>query len=226
MKPALVVFDMAGTTVKEDHAVHHCLIEACKEFGLEINIADANKVMGIPKPEAIKILLVEKQHPLDIPLEEAISDIYQTFERIMIAFYKNDPHLKAAHYADELFSALKAAGIKIALDTGFARPVADIIIERLRWNNRIDFSICSDEVAHGRPHPDMIQACMKALNVDDIKQVAKVGDTKADLEEGTNAGCTWVIGVCNGAYSKEELLPHAHTHLVNDLSELIPLFIG
>jgi phosphoglycolate phosphatase-like HAD superfamily hydrolase len=67
---------------------------------------------------------------------------------------------------------------------------------------------------------------MKALSIDDIKQVAKVGDTKADLEEGTNAGCAWVIGVCNGSYSREELLPHPHTHLVNDLSELIPLFIG
>ena len=45
----------------------------------------------------------------------------------------------------------------------------------------IDAVVTSDEVPHGRPHPDMIRQLMQRLGVQDPLRVAKVGDTRADL---------------------------------------------
>ena len=56
----LVVFDMAGTTVDDKDYVSEALGKGFQKAGYEITVADANSVMGIPKPVAIRTLLNEK----------------------------------------------------------------------------------------------------------------------------------------------------------------------
>jgi phosphonatase-like hydrolase len=111
------------------------------------------------------------------------------------------------------------------VDTGFDRSIVVPLLERMGWekNGLIDASVTSDEVAQGRPHPDMIYRAMELTGVKDVESVAKVGDTMSDLLEGTAAGCTWVIGITTGAYSHDELLKGPHTHLVQQLSEILPI---
>ena len=50
--------------------------------------------------------------------------------------------------------------------------------------------------------------------------VAKVGDTPADLLEGTAAGCGLVIGITSGSHTRTALAAHPHTHLIDHLSEV------
>jgi phosphoglycolate phosphatase-like HAD superfamily hydrolase len=90
----------------------------------------------------------------------------------------------------------------------------------------LDASVMSDEVARGRPHPDMIRLLMGRLGVADAAHVAKVGDTPADLEEGAGAGCGLVIGVTTGAHSREQLARFPHTHLVESVAAVPALLLG
>ena len=55
----LVVFDMAGTTVNDEDSVSRCVQESLAAVGVTVDVADVNRVMGIPKPEAIRILVTE-----------------------------------------------------------------------------------------------------------------------------------------------------------------------
>ena len=57
----LAVFDMAGTTVKDQDNVHQALINAMAHFGFSVSREEANDVMGYPKPVAIRQLL-EARH--------------------------------------------------------------------------------------------------------------------------------------------------------------------
>jgi phosphoglycolate phosphatase-like HAD superfamily hydrolase len=84
----------------------------------------------------------------------------------------------------------------------------------------IDADVTSDEVPRGRPHPDMIRHLMKRLGVREASSVAKVGDTRADLEEGANAGCGLVIGVTTGSYSRVQLQACRHSHIVKSVAEV------
>ncbi len=224
MNIKVVVFDMAGTTVEDSDNVHEALIKGFASVGMTIDRQDANSVMGIPKPVAIRTLLSDK-FMLKEHIGEQVTKIHKAFVAEMISFYETDTSVKAKANAEETFLALRALGVKVCIDTGFSRDIADVIIKRLGWSekNLIDFSVTSDEVNNGRPFPDMIFKVMQHLNIQSAAQVAKVGDTISDLQEGTSAGCSIVAGITTGAFTREELSAVNHTHLIDDLLEILDI---
>ncbi|AEV99049.1 hypothetical protein A4D02_10845 [Niastella koreensis] len=212
----LVVFDIAGTTVQDTGNVAKAFIDAFGEFNMDIPADTVNHVMGFRKIDAIKILVPDDSN------EALIEQIHKAFTRNILELYKNDSGLQPLPYAEETFQQLKQAGVKIALNTGFTRVVTNAILKRLQWNTpgMIDTVICSDEVPEGRPQPYMIRHIMEQLQVSDSKAVAKVGDTRVDVEEGRNAGCGLVISVTTGAYIREELELYQPDHIIDSLAEL------
>jgi phosphonatase-like hydrolase len=221
----LVVFDIAGTTVRDNGSVADSFITAFRDYGFTMPGAEVKKVMGFRKMDAIAHLL-EKFAPEHKDDAELIDRIHTHFIDKMIEFYMGDQTLSPLPHAEAVFYALKRQGIKIALNTGFTRSITDTILHRLRWDDRsplIDQVICSDEVALGRPHPDMIKALMQDLDIVSPEQVVKVGDTEVDVEEGRNAGCGVVVSVTTGAYTREQLLPYKPDFIIDDLQELIPI---
>jgi phosphonatase-like hydrolase len=182
--------------------------------------------MGIPKPEAIRTLIA-RSAVAESALLGRIDAIHDAFVARMIRFYQADPSVHEVAGAGRAFAALKRAGIKVALDTGFSRDVTRVVLDRLGWSagGLIDATVTSDEVPRGRPHPDMVFHLMSRLGIRDPKRVAKVGDTPADLEEGANAGCGLVVGVTRGTHTREQLAPFPHTHLIDSVADL-PALLG
>ena len=222
----LIVLDMAGTTVYDDRDVSKSLQYALAESGVAISLADADALMGLPKPVAIRQLLEKYLDDKSLITEERIGNIHQTFVNHIIHHYETHPDIREKEGVSEIFALLKKNGVKIAIDTGFDRPIAAVIFRRLGWleNHLIDVSITSDEVPNGRPFPDMVFKAMQLTGVTDPKLVAKVGDTASDMQQGTAAGCGWVIGVTTGAYTEAELKRTPHTHLISHISELKGIF--
>src|SRR5438132_13853128 len=140
---------------------------------------------------------------------------------MMIDYYRSSPDVRETDGAADTMRWLRAQGVIVALDTGFARAITDVIVDRFGWEgDAIDLTVSTDEVPRGRPYPDMLQQAMALAGVDDPARVAKVGDTPADLAEGTAARCGFVIGVTTGSHTRAELAACAHTHLVQSLREL------
>jgi phosphonatase-like hydrolase len=222
----LVVFDMAGTTVRDDDAVNRCLREALSKHTV-VTREDVNSVMGIPKPIAIQLLL-EKRSGSHAISPALVTQVHDDFLQSMLQHYQSAPRIEPMPHTLEVFWQLKEAGLKIALDTGFSRPIVNAILERLGWNEGglLDATVASDEVERGRPHPDLLLKAMALTGVSDPKLVAKVGDTPSDLQEGYAAGCGLVVGVTNGTHTQEQLLSHFHTHLIASLRELPEIVLG
>jgi phosphonatase-like hydrolase len=224
----LVVFDMAGTALYDGDAVNTAFRATLAAWGIEAEPAAVNRVMGLPKPEAIRILLEHLGRPHGVKASpENINALHEDFTSRMRHYYGTDPAVREVPGAAVAFAALRRAGIKVALNTGFSRGIADVLLARLgwRWPAVIDADVTSDEVLRGRPHPDMIQHLMTRLGIQDARRVAKVGDTKADLEEGTNAGCALVIGVTTGSFSREQLQACPHTHIRGSVAEIPALLL-
>ena len=216
---------MAGTTVRDDDAVHHCLQDALAAGNCVATRDQVNEVMGRPKPLAIEQLL-NRLSPAGVT-PARVRAIHDDFLRRMIHYYETDPKVEPTPGAETTVKSLRSSGILVALDTGFSRPIVDTILRRLGWNQGfLDATVASDEVARGRPHPDLIFRAMELTGIKDPRSVAKVGDTPSDLLEGTAAGCGLVVGVTNGSHRKEELEGYPHTHLLGGLSELSELILG
>jgi phosphonatase-like hydrolase len=225
MATELVVFDMAGTTVHDGDAVASCFRAALYDAGLIVTREAVNQVMGLPKPEAIGRLV--DAAPAGSSMVGTVAEVHADFVQRMMRYYRTDLALREISGTSHVFDLLHRAGIKTALDSGFSRDIARIILERLGWERAglVDATVMSDEVARGRPYPDMIQYLMKKLGVSDVAHVAKVGDTPADLEEGTNAGCGRVVGVTQGTHSRAELERYPHTDLIETVAGL-PALLG
>jgi phosphonatase-like hydrolase len=224
MPVKLVVFDMAGTTVTDKNFVATAFQNAFKNQDIAISSEEINPLMGYEKKLAIKMML--EKHRIDPDShrddDEMIEDIYDDFIEEMVDFYEYSPEVKPAPGAEELFQQLKEQSIMVALNTGFPRNIADVIVHRFQWNEKglIDDYIASDEVKQGRPYPFMIEQLMYRAGVDDPLMVAKVGDTAVDIEEGKNVGCSYNIAITTGAYKTAELENSEPTHIVNSLLEI------
>jgi phosphonatase-like hydrolase len=205
-----VVLDLAGTTVYDDDAVAHSLVGALTPFR-PVTLAEANALMGIPKPIAIQTLVPELT-------ADKVQQAFDDFRYRMKRHYQSET--REIPGATETFRVMREAGIRVALDTGFDHEITDLILDRLNWREAVDDWISSDEVTRGRPSGDMVRALMARAGIENPAEVAKVGDTPADIGEGQAAGCGWVIGVLSGTHTAEQLMPLGPTQLVSDVTEL------
>ena len=219
MSIELVVFDMAGTTVMDENNVAAAFQKAFALNSISIEKEIVGPLMGYHKPQAIQMVLEQTGHIFDADL---IEEIHTDFESEMIDFYENNDSVKSMPGAEEIFTWLKERNIKIALNTGFSAIIAEVIVSRFQWEDRglIDEFIGSDEVEKGRPYTYMINELMKRCRIGNPLQVAKVGDTTVDVEEGKNAGCGLVIAITTGACSEADLVAMNPDHIIHHLSEL------
>jgi phosphoglycolate phosphatase len=128
--------------------------------------------------------------------------------------------------AVDTFADLRAGGIRLCLTTGFSPATRDRIIAALGWEGLVDLALSPADAGRGRPWPDMILTAVLRLRIDDVAEVAVVGDTTSDLVAGTRAGASIVAGVLTGAHTAEELSTAPHTHLLPSVVELPGLVLG
>jgi phosphonatase-like hydrolase len=215
---ALVCFDMAGTTVVDDGQVPQAFTTALAEHGIAVGEDDIRKVRGASKRQAILDLLPESSDR-----EQKAARALDTFRERLAGLYRGT--VREIPGASGVFTWLRGRGVHVALNTGFDRDTAQMLLGALGWEKgTVDAFVCGDDVARGRPAPDMILRCMKQTGVLDAGSVANVGDTALDLQAGQSAGVGWNIGVLTGAHGRALMAAQPHTHLLASVADLPALF--
>jgi phosphonatase-like hydrolase len=214
---ALVVLDMAGTTVRDDGAVDEAFTTALSSVGIGVDDprfapaqAYVRDTMGQSKSDVFAALL----EPDDAG--RATEEFARAYEQIVA-----EGRVAPIEGATQVFAELRAGGVKVCLTTGFAPSTRDALLAALGWESLVDLALSPADCGRGRPAPDMIFGAMARLGVADPGAVAVVGDTTSDLEAGTNAGARAVIGVLSGAHDRRTLADAPHTDLIDDVTELV-----
>ena len=218
----MVVFDMAGTTVNENNLVYKTLQKAINEAGFDFNLDQVlAEGAGKEKKQAIRSVLAVYANNND---EELIGQIFENFMVQLTAAYATADILPQNNVL-ALFTALKQRNIYAVLNTGYDRATAQSIIDKLGWKEGVDFDglVTASDVSKNRPNPDMIYFAMNKFGVSNGSEVAKVGDSIIDIEEGQNAGCSLNIGITTGAHTAEQLLSANPNAVIDDLIDLLPL---
>jgi len=217
--PELVVFDLAGTTVEDRGQVPEAFEAALAAHGLAVSPDDLAAVRGSSKREAIASLV-----PAGADHASRSAAVYDAFRRELGARYAATGVHAVAGAADA-FRWLKERRVRIAFDTGFDRQITALLLDRLGWQTGIaDAIVCGDDVARGRPAPDLILQAMQRTGTADAARVANVGDTTLDLQAGHAARVRWNVGVLSGAHTRARLESQPHTHLLDSVAALPSLF--
>lgn len=218
-RPALLVADLAGTTVDDPG-----LVLAAFEAGLRAVAAPIPErevlidLMGVDKREAMARLLAED------PDAEVVDTALRAFVTHAVA------DARAGRYpplpgVESTLAALQAAGVRIAFTTGFGREILAAIVAANGWERFDDGSVASDEVARGRPAPDLVHEAMRRTGVSDPARVAVVGDTPSDLGCARAAGAGWAIAVTTGSGDPDRLRATPQAIVVDAFDELLPVLL-
>lgn len=217
---ALVVFDMAGTTIEDAGQVPEAFTTVLLGHGIAITGNELNALRGASKRDAIRHF-VALQSPADV--ERRTDAIFNDFREHLSGLFRAGG-VKPVDGAAATFAWLRGRGTKVALNTGFDRTITELIVAAVGWQSAVDAVVCGDDVAQGRPAPDLIFKAMERTAVADARRVMAVGDTVLDLRAGRNAGAGWVVGVLSGAHRRAQLEAEPHDHLIASVAELPALF--
>lgn len=216
--PALVVFDLLGTTVQADDAVPRAFAAVVAAEGVALTADQIQAVRGATKRQALAALL-----PAGPDLAGRVDRAYASFQARLRAAY-GPGTVRPVAGATDVMRTLRGAGVAVALNTGFDRALTTHLLAALGWQANADVVVCGDEVAAGRPAPDLILRAMALAGVDEAGRVASVGDTALDLQAGAAAGVGWNIGVWSGAHDRPRLAAAPHTHLCASVADLPAMF--
>lgn len=226
----LAAFDMAGTTINDGGAVYRALEDAVTETGVPVAPADLQTWMGVEKREAITALITIGGGSAS---SEVVDNAFARFRELLDEYYRAAPPTPIDG-VPEAIASLQAAGVKVALTTGFSRDVAEGILAGLGWvvgpgeaggsaplaGVRVDALACGDDVVAGRPAPFMIHRVMEATNTLSVAEVLVAGDTAVDVRAGLNSGAAVTIGVLSGKLDAASLEAEGPTVVLGSVAEI------
>jgi phosphoglycolate phosphatase len=213
--------DMAGTTVADDGTVMEAFTAAIAEQNLPVAafsqaMKDVRSSMGQSKIEVFRRILGDDAAAAKA--NEAFEDHYGA------AVGRGE--VAAMPGAEDTFAALRDAGIRVCLATGFSPVTRDAIISRLGWAPLIDLALSPADAGRGRPWPDLPLTALLRLRGGAVRELAVAGDTGSDVESGLRAGAAVVAGVLTGAGTRAGLGQAGAPLILDTIAGLLPHVVG
>lgn len=219
----LAVLDMAGTTITDDGLVEQAFLAAneaeqlaADDDALEAMLDYVRVTMGYSKIVVFRHLAggnEEKAQRANAAFESAYRQIVA------------DGAAEEIPGAAAVMAALRNAGVKIAMTTGFAAETQTALLDALGWSDIADVTLTPAQAGRGRPFPDMALAALIATETESVANMIVVGDTANDILTGVRSGAAAAIGVLTGAHTEQQLKDAGATHVLASIAEL-PALLG
>jgi HAD superfamily hydrolase (TIGR01509 family) len=206
-----VVFDLDGVLVDSEQAWDRARRELVDERGGTWKDDATRAMMGMSAPEWSAYLRDE----LGVPL--AAEEIDREVVRRLVAVYEQElPVLPGAREA----VARLGDAFPLGLASSSNRPVIDHVLDALGVADRFAATVSSEEVARGKPAPDVYLEACRRLGADPRSCVA-IEDSENGIRSAAAAGLA-VIAVPNPHFAPaDDALALART-TVGDLDALEP----
>ncbi|HSV42958.1 MAG TPA: HAD family hydrolase [Candidatus Bathyarchaeia archaeon] len=204
----LVIFDLDGTLINAYPAVEQSVNRVLHHFGLQPQTSEVIKrAVGFGPQRLLETFLDGKK------MKEALA----LYERIHTQALLTGSSLLPG--AVELLHALKKRGCRLAVASNRPKRFSLIVIEHLGIASFFDRVLCGDELAQGKPHPEILQALMRERGAMPAETLY-VGDMVIDVETGASAGVKTLV-VPTGSHTEEELRAAGPWRVIQRLEEVL-----
>lgn len=187
------IFDMDGTIVNNISFHQQAWLKFLKNNSIDLNPDEFHAVnKGTAEQMIVHFfgqgLSPEKVKSLGREKEALYRELYQDAVQELSGFTR-------------LLEIAKSKNIKIGLATNSNIENLNFIIDSLEVRPYFDMMVCGDEVAEGKPHPEIYQRILSALKTDAAHCIA-FEDSHGGVISAQKAGIP-VIGVCT-SHSRQE----------------------
>lgn len=167
-----VIFDMDGLMINSERVTFEGYQKVMNKMGLSISEEFYKTLLGKTLKTATELFY--EIYGNDFPMEQVVCDVHQYMEDL---FDTQGVPLKKGLV--ELLTYLKNNDYKTIVATSSHRDRVDHILDIAHLTQYFDDSICGNEVAKGKPNPEVfLRACEKL----------KVQPTEALVLEDSEAG--------------------------------------
>ncbi|ASN19031.1 HAD family hydrolase [Arthrobacter sp. YN] len=217
----LAVVDMVGTTITDDGRTERAMSRALVEHGIEPDGSKFESMLGYARDTMGFSKMTVFSHLFeDAEVAASANKVFEKAYDEMI----DDGGVRAIPGAEDAILWMRESGMQVCLATGFGRHTQNMVLESLGWMGLADLSLCPADAGRGRPYPDMILTAVLALDLDDVREVAVVGDTSSDMLSGIRSGASLIAGVLTGSHSEATLRAAGATVVVDSIKQL-PLLV-
>jgi HAD superfamily hydrolase (TIGR01509 family) len=174
-----VVFDMDGVLVDTEHLWDEVREELTREWGGRYTPEAQQAMMGMSSREWSRYLheVVGLREPPDVINREVV--------RRMLARYEVE--LPVIPGAAEAVRGLASAGYRLAVASSSNRELIDTVLRELGLTELFEITVSSEEVARGKPAPDVYLEAARRLGVDPVV-CAAVEDSASGIRSAHTAG--------------------------------------
>jgi phosphonoacetaldehyde hydrolase len=196
-----ILLDWAGTTIDFGSLapvqVFRQVFQSC---GIEVTEPEARGPMGQAKIDHIRamfrydrIQLLWQERYGRPSTEEDVEDLYASFLPLQKQVLTS--HAQVIPGIPEAIRVLRQRGLRIGSTTGYTRELMDVVEPLVAEQGYApEVTICSDEVAAGRPAPWQNFRAAEGLGIYPMHRVLIVDDSVAGIQAGLQAGC-WTVAV-------------------------------
>jgi HAD superfamily hydrolase (TIGR01509 family) len=180
-----VIFDCDGTLVDSEPLARRAWERALAPFGYAPTDGDFDACVGLPYARTHEYFAARVELPSAAEVWTAYSGaLYELLDRELVVFED-----AVAAVAD-----LRAEGVPVAVASSSRRERLDRTLARARLDGLFEVTVAGDEIARGKPAPDMFLAAAARLGVDPADCVA-VEDSPPGVAAALAAGMV-TIAVC------------------------------
>jgi HAD superfamily hydrolase (TIGR01509 family) len=206
-----VVFDLDGVLIQTEELWHEERERLARERGGRYDAEAQRAMMGMSSPEWSRYM---HEH---VGLPESPDEIAAEVLALMEARYRERlPLIPGAVEAVERLAARWPLGLASSSN----RPLIDLVLELSGLDRFFQATVSSEEVARGKPAPDVYLEACRRLGVEP-SHAAAVEDSHAGIGSAKAAGMR-VIAIPNPSFPPgEEALAQADV-VLDSLAELTP----
>ena len=188
--PKAALFDVDGTLVDTVDLHARCWVEALAHFDVPANFDDIRLQIGKGGDQLLPGLV-----PPDL-----LADRQEEIETFRGDLYKRDYMAQAKPFPGvaQLFERLRSAGLRIALASSGKEEEVAVYKGLLGIGDLIDAATTSDDAERSKPFPDIFEAALRRLGLDDPAQAMVIGDTPYDIEAARAGGFASIGVLCGG----------------------------
>lgn len=179
-----VIFDMDGTLLDSERLSHKAWDAAAREVGKRVTREVFLKMVGHRSVDCMRILQDEVGSRL--PAERIIASAREHYARLVSA---GVPLMTGVR---EIFDFARERSWKIGIATSTRRESAQAKLEHAGLWQFVDAATCGDEVAVGKPDPEIYRATAGKLGIAPEDCLA-VEDSPTGFRAAFSAGCRSVL---------------------------------
>jgi HAD superfamily hydrolase (TIGR01509 family) len=180
-----VIFDCDGTLVDSEPLAFSAWERALAPYGYAITGADGEACIGLPYPR-VHAYFAERA---ELPAAEPFWDIFSAELFALI-----DSELMPFEDAVRAARTLRERGVPVAVASSSPRERLQRTLGRAGLLEAFDVTVAGDEVAHGKPAPDMFLLAAERMGVDPASCVV-IEDSPPGVQAGLAAGMV-TLAVC------------------------------